>query len=243
MDSFKSEHPTVTSSQHFDQLGISTSTAAHWRKKLLWPRLRAALIYGYEDQYFTCLPSKTTVVNSLLGLWPSKSCTFVQVQYQARILSCAIGFKVNQRLTCYLYNDQATISPVGTSCLAGHYYSMLCCWVNPLMPFLPQWSAKHLLARWKLASRGCFQVSFSLTSMSSNRGCGSEAIKFYHLFMVGNQGQWQQPVLFGRHRLAPWLVSHRKVSYAGHWDFHLIYKSFGGSDAWLYLLNNRECLK
>lgn len=43
-----------------------------------------------------------------------------------------------------------------------------------------------------------------------------------HLFIVGNQKQWQYPVLFWVPLGFSYPVTHRKVSYAQHWDFHLI---------------------
>lgn len=58
---FRTGHPTVTHSQHFDQLWLS----AQYKKKFLWPGLRRAVIYMHKHKYFkgsltTCFFSKTT---------------------------------------------------------------------------------------------------------------------------------------------------------------------------------------
>ena len=45
---FRAERSTIMHSQHFLQLRVSALTAAHRNKKLLWRRVRLALIYGYK---------------------------------------------------------------------------------------------------------------------------------------------------------------------------------------------------
>lgn len=41
-------HPIVIYSQYFDHLGVSTVTTDYHQNKLLWPKLKAALFYGYK---------------------------------------------------------------------------------------------------------------------------------------------------------------------------------------------------
>lgn len=45
------EHSAISCSQLFGQLCGSALTVAHCEKKLLWPRLREALMYGYKHKY------------------------------------------------------------------------------------------------------------------------------------------------------------------------------------------------
>lgn len=45
---FRAERSTITDSQHFFQLWVSALTAAHRNKKLLWRKVRLALICGYK---------------------------------------------------------------------------------------------------------------------------------------------------------------------------------------------------
>lgn len=46
---FRDEHTMVTYGWHFDQLSVIVSVC--WKKKLLWWWVRAALSYGYTDNY------------------------------------------------------------------------------------------------------------------------------------------------------------------------------------------------
>lgn len=48
---FRAEHSIVTRSWYWNQFGVSALTAAHCRRKLLWPRLRAALIYRHNHRH------------------------------------------------------------------------------------------------------------------------------------------------------------------------------------------------
>lgn len=48
---FRDKLSVVTSSQHIDQIWIFTLTFTHFTQKILWPRLRVALIYRYKHKY------------------------------------------------------------------------------------------------------------------------------------------------------------------------------------------------
>lgn len=64
----------IMNSQYSNQLWTSALTTAHYKIKLLVPRQKEALVYGYDHKYLkdsstTWLFSKT-IVGSYQGLWP-----------------------------------------------------------------------------------------------------------------------------------------------------------------------------
>lgn len=90
---------TVTRSRHFQLFCFKHS------KKLLWPRLRVAQMYGYKQKYIKgsliTWPHFKAAVDSLL--WPFTSLTlrFDYVCHKEHILSWAAGLKSNQGNSCY----------------------------------------------------------------------------------------------------------------------------------------------
>lgn len=62
------------------------------------------------------------------------------------ILSCAGGFKFNQKSVTYFHNIHATIAPTGTSCEAGDYRSSQFHKTTDDCTFLSQKPKEHILA-------------------------------------------------------------------------------------------------
>jgi hypothetical protein len=69
----KNEHSVNTQQLTLSSYEYFSSTATHYKTSLLWPRLRAAVVYVYkkneylENKLVTCSFSKTTVVDFCLG--------------------------------------------------------------------------------------------------------------------------------------------------------------------------------
>lgn len=78
---FRPEHSPVTYSWHFDQQRVSAVTATYCKRKPLWSKLTATLIFEYKHKYFnrhTYPLSKTRVVASPLKTRNSRSWAFNQ---------------------------------------------------------------------------------------------------------------------------------------------------------------------
>lgn len=130
VDRSRAEHPTVTFSQHMSQLWLSALTAARGRRKLLWPRLTAAPLYGYKSKciegYLTmCLFSKSYSGFASLGLWPPLPCAFIDQVYDTRhefvpVEQAWSSGKI--KADGFSHTDHATVAAVGTSCLPAFFF-------------------------------------------------------------------------------------------------------------------------
>lgn len=79
--------------------------------------------------------------------------------------------------------------------------------------FIPQQNTQELLTLLNLANKVNFiYISFKVSSVFI-------IIGYYHLVIVNNQEQWQQPVEVWLPPEPPWLVTHRELTNALHWDF------------------------
>lgn len=87
----------------------------HWKRRLLWPKLRVEVVYRHVDKYSECSIAstsfrfnKTIVISSLVVIMPAPDMGCVEVDKRQECFPCGAGLKNNQKTLDYTLNSHTT---------------------------------------------------------------------------------------------------------------------------------------
>lgn len=133
-----------------------------------------------------------------------------------------VGLKYSH-IVGYLQYICSSIEPLGMSCCCGHFYGSQVSWLVGLLLLFSLCgvhSSFQYYEKKASSQKGCYWIRSSLcVPVLGPKFVVSSVIEIYLQNLGGNQGQLQQPVLFGECISLFRPATQRKISHAQYWNF------------------------